>query len=71
MIGEVGGFFVTLFSVHADGTVVIVMEIAAMGPEVVRVGVETGLPGFVFCFSTALGVGGEFVQGIAYITNGR
>ena len=43
----------------------IVVDIAAMGPEVVRVGVETGLPGFVFCFSTTLGVGGDFSQGIA------
>ena len=38
---------------------------------VVRVGVETGFSGFVFCFSTALGVGGYFDQGIAYTTNGR
>ena len=42
-----------------------------MGPAVFRVGVETGLPGFVFCFSNALGVGGDFAQGIAYTTNGR
>ena len=50
MIGESGGFFVTLFSVPAGGTVVIVVEIIAMGPTVVRVGAETGLPSFVFCF---------------------
>ena len=49
----------------AGGTGVIVVEISAMGPGVVRVGVETGLPGFVFCFSTALGVGGDSAQGIA------
>ena len=65
MIGEAGGFFVTLFSVPASGTGVIFVEIAAMGPAVVRVGVETGLPGFVFYLSTALGVGGDFAQGIA------
>ena len=50
MISEGGGFFVTLFSVPAGGTVVIVVEIIAMGPTVVRVGAETGLPSFVFCF---------------------
>ena len=55
----------TLFLVPAGGTGVIVVEIAAMGPEVIRFGVETGLPGFVFCFSTALGLGGDFDQGIA------
>ena len=65
MIGEGGGFFVNLFLVPAGGTGVIVMEIAAVGPAVVRVGVETGFPGFVFCFSTELGVGGDFDQGIA------
>ena len=54
----------TLFSVLAGGTGVIVVEITAMGPSVVRVGVETGILGFVFCFSTALGVGGDFSQGI-------
>ena len=53
------------------GTGVIVVEIAAMGPAVFRVGVETGIPGFVFCFSTALGVRGGFAQGIALTTNGR
>ena len=61
----------TLFSVPAGGTGVIVVEIAAMGPEVVRFGLATSLPGFVFCFSTELGVGGDFDQGIAYTTNGR
>ena len=65
MIGEGGGFFVNLFSAPAVGTGVIVMEIASMGPSLVRVGVETGFPGFVFCFSTALGVGGDFYQCIA------
>ena len=65
MIGEGCGFFVTLCSVPAGGTGVIVVEILAMGPAVVRVGVETGFPGFVFCFYTALGVGGDFDQGIA------
>ena len=65
MIGDGGGLFVTLFLVLAGGTGVIVVKIAAMGPAVVRVGVETGLPGFVFCFYTALGVGGDFAQGIA------
>ena len=54
-----------LFSAPAGGTGVIVMEIASMGPSVVRVGAETGFPGFVFCFSTALGVRGDFSQGIA------
>ena len=34
----------------SGGTGVIVVEIAAMGPAVVRVGVETGFTGFVFCF---------------------
>ena len=48
MIGEGGGFFVTLFLVLAGGTGGIVVEILAMGPAVVRVGAETGLPGFVF-----------------------
>ena len=57
MIGEGGSFFVTLFLVPAGGTGVIFVEITAMGPAVVRVGVETGLTGFVFCFSTALGFG--------------
>ena len=71
MIGEGGGFFVNLFSVPAGVTGAIVVEIAVMGPAVVRVGVETGFSGFVFCFSTALGVGGYFDQGIAYTTNGR
>ena len=65
MIGEGGGFFVNLFSVPAGGTGVIVVEIAVMGPAVVRVGVETGFPGFVFCFSTALVVEGDFYQCIA------
>ena len=40
----------TLFLVPAGGTIVIVMEIAVMGPAVVRFGLETGLPGFVFFF---------------------
>ena len=65
MIGEGGGFSVTLFLVVAGGTDVIVVYIAAMGPALVRIGVETGLPGFIFWFSTALGVGGDFAQGIA------
>ena len=65
MIGEGGGFFVTLFLVPAGGTGVIVVEIAAMGPAVIRVGVETGIPGFVFVFPTVLGVGGDFSQDIA------
>ena len=34
----------------AGGTGVIVMEIASMGPSVVRVGVEIGFPGFFFFF---------------------
>ena len=34
----------------SGGTGVFVVEIAAMGPAVVRVGVETGFTGFVFCF---------------------
>ena len=55
----------TLFSVPAGGTGVVVVEISAMGPAVVRVGVETGFPGFVYCFYTVLGVGGDFDQGIA------
>ena len=55
----------TLFSVLAGGTGVVVVEIAAMCPSVDRVGVEAGLPGFVFCFPTVLGVGGDFAQGIA------
>ena len=50
MIGESGGFFVTLFLVLEGGTGVNVVEIEAMGPAVVRVGVDTGLPGFVFFF---------------------
>ena len=54
-----------LFLVPEGGTGVIVVEIAAMGPAVVRVGVETGFSGFVFCFSTALRVGGDFAQVIA------
>ena len=33
-----------------------------MGPAVVRVGVETGFTGFVFCFSTPLGVEGDLYQ---------
>ena len=65
LIVEGGGFFVNLFLAPAGGTGVIVMEIASMGPSVVRVGVETGFPGFVFCFSTALGVRGDFSQGIS------
>ena len=64
-IGEGGGLFVTLFLVLAGGTGVIVVEITDMGPAVVRVGVETGIPGFVFWVSTALGVGGDFNQVIA------
>ena len=64
LIGEGGEFFVTLFLVPTDGIGAIVVEISAVGPAVVRVGVETGLPGCVFCFSTALGVGGDFAQGI-------
>ena len=63
MIGEGGGFFVTLVLVVASGTGVIVVEIAAMGAAVVRVFVEMGLPGFIFWFSTALGVGGDFFSG--------
>ena len=55
----------TLFLVPAGGTGVIVVEIAAMGPAVIRVGVETGIPGFVFVFPTVLGVGGDFSQDIA------
>ena len=55
LIGEGGGFFVTLFLVPAGGTGVIVVEIAAMGPAVIRVGVETGIPGFVFVFSYCIG----------------
>ena len=55
----------TLFSVPAGGNGVNFVEMSAMGPAVVRVGVETGFPGFVFCFYTALGVGGDFDQGIA------
>ena len=65
MIGESGGFFVTLFFVLEGGTGVIVVDIAVMGPAVVRVGVETGFPGYVFSFSTELGVRGDFAQGIA------
>ena len=61
MIGEGGGLYMTLSSVLAGGIVVIVVEIAAMGPAVVRVGVEMGLPGFVFFFPTALGFRGYFV----------
>ena len=53
-----------LFLVPAGGTGVIFVEFAAMGPAVVRVGVEAGFSGFVFCFSTSLGVGGDFDQGI-------
>ena len=64
-IGDGGGFFVTLSLVLAGGTGVMVVEIAAMGPAVVRVGVKTRLPGSVFCFSTALGVEVDFSQGIA------
>ena len=40
----------TLFLLPAGGTGVIAVEIAAMDPAVVRVGVETDLPGFVFFF---------------------
>ena len=46
----------------SGGTGVFVVEISAMGPIVVRVGVETGFTGFVFCFSTPLGVEGDFYQ---------
>ena len=50
MIGEGGGLFVSLFPVLAGGTDVIVVDIAAMSIAVVRIGVETGLPGFVLFF---------------------
>ena len=49
----------------SGGTGFIVMEITAMGLAVVRVGIETGFPGFVFYFSNALGVEGDFYQCIA------
>ena len=39
-----------LFFVPAGGTGVIVVDIAAMGPAVFRVGVETSFPGFVVFF---------------------
>ena len=55
MIDEGGGFFVNLFLAPAGGTGVIFVEITAMGPAVVRVGVETGLTGFVFCFFYCVG----------------
>ena len=64
MIVEGGGFFVNFFLVPAGGTGVIVVEIAVMVPAVVRLSVDRGFPGFVFCFSTALGVGGDFDQGM-------
>ena len=51
-----------LFLVPAGGTGVMFVEIAAMGPAVVRVGVETGFLGFVFCFSNALGVAYHSLQ---------
>ena len=54
-----------LFFVPACGTGVIVVDIAAVGPAVVRVGVETSFPGFDVFFPTVLGVGGDFAQGIA------
>ena len=38
----------TLFLVLAGGTGVIVVDIAAMVPAVVRVGVEIGFPVFIF-----------------------
>ena len=34
----------------SGSTGVFVVEITAMGPAVVRVGVETGFTGLVFCF---------------------
>ena len=46
----------------SGGTGVIVVEIAAIGPALVRVRVETGFTGFVFCFSTAMCVEGDFYQ---------
>ena len=45
-----GGFFETLFLVPAGGTGVVVVDISAMGPAVVIVGVETGFLGFSFVF---------------------
>ena len=53
-----------LFLAPAGGTGMIVVDITSMGPAVVRVGVETGRPGFAF-FYTALVVGVDFAQGIA------
>ena len=40
----------TLFLVLAGVTGLIVVEIASIGPALVRVVVDTGLPGFVFFF---------------------